>query len=328
MQPLPYSSTELSAFEAAIERLETCGFMLARLETLMKAVRDKGLDRTCLLVLAVLIEHMNKETLTTWIGRKAIADSLGISEKTVSNCLWRLNCLGYIVSARLPTPQANNRVMQHHTLSALSPEELEAAIARAVSSIRGEKSTVVPFPTSRPTGNSTPETSRPDGKPVPAPTGTSDATSRSNGNTEAASSRPDGCSNSNNKTTTVGATGEGAGEGGETCSARPQPKKRATCLPDDWYLPQSWGEWALAQFEISVGEVRREAARFKDYWTGLGDVARARKGDWLATWRNWIRKNYQERTPDTDVAPNLTAPGDNLHETLARMRAEEGIVDR
>ncbi len=219
MQACPRSSTELSAFEAAIEQLETCGFMLARLETLMKAVRDKRLDRTCLLVLAVLIEHMNKETLTTWVGRKTIADLLGITEKTVSNCLWRLSCLGYIVSARLPTPQANNRVMLHHTLSALSPEELEAAIARAVSSIKGEVSSVVAFPTSRPDGKSCEGIppvgtgSRPDG--VPAPTGTQSATSRPNGNTEAASSRPDGYSNSKSKTTTVGARGVGAGEGGE-----------------------------------------------------------------------------------------------------------------
>lgn len=58
-------------------------------------------------------------------------------------------------------------------------------------------------------------------------------------------------------------------------------------LPAEWVLPRSWGEWA--EQERPDLDVRREAASFADYWHGVAG-AKARKADWEATWRNWIRK--------------------------------------
>jgi uncharacterized protein YdaU (DUF1376 family) len=58
-------------------------------------------------------------------------------------------------------------------------------------------------------------------------------------------------------------------------------------LPAEWVLPRSWGEWA--EQERPDLDVRREAASFADYWHGVAG-AKARKADWQATWRNWIRK--------------------------------------
>jgi len=68
-----------------------------------------------------------------------------------------------------------------------------------------------------------------------------------------------------------------------------------TRLPDDWQLPKSWGQWALGERDdLTEADVRREAARFGDYWHAKAG-ADARKADWEATWRNWIRKGEELR---------------------------------
>ena len=41
--------------------------------------------------------------------------------------------------------------------------------------------------------------------------------------------------------------------------------------------------------DLSAEDVRREAECFADYWHAKAG-ADARKADWLATWRNWVRR--------------------------------------
>lgn len=76
---------------------------------------------------------------------------------------------------------------------------------------------------------------------------------------------------------------EGKGEEKRESGASPTGSR----LPADWSLPADWREWAKA--ERSDLDVGREAASFADYWHGLAG-AKARKADWEATWRNWIRR--------------------------------------
>lgn len=80
-------------------------------------------------------------------------------------------------------------------------------------------------------------------------------------------------------------------------AASPEPAaKRATRLPTDWVLPKSWGDWALSEFPAMTSDaVRNQAQIFADYWHAEGGQ-KARKVDWLATWRNWVRR-ANERTP-------------------------------
>ncbi len=73
------------------------------------------------------------------------------------------------------------------------------------------------------------------------------------------------------------------------------PKQKAsptgTRLPEGWVLPKAWGEWALTERnDLTADDVRREAACFADYWHSKAG-ADARKADWEATWRNWIRRS-------------------------------------
>ncbi len=75
-------------------------------------------------------------------------------------------------------------------------------------------------------------------------------------------------------------------------AATPKPKASptGTRLPEGWMLPKAWGEWALSERnDLTADDVRREGACFADYWHGKAG-ADARKADWEATWRNWIRR--------------------------------------
>ncbi|MGX1096530.1 hypothetical protein [Amorphus sp. MBR-141] len=83
---------------------------------------------------------------------------------------------------------------------------------------------------------------------------------------------------------------------------RASPAKRGSRLPADWTLPKPWGDWAMQEFGASADDIRREAAKFRDYWhakTGQG----ATKADWQATWRNWIRTAIEHGS----VKPSRTA---------------------
>ena len=73
---------------------------------------------------------------------------------------------------------------------------------------------------------------------------------------------------------------------------------RASRLPDDWVLPDEWRRWALAERpELNVD---RTAASFADHWRAKPGKD-ARKLDWLATWRNWVRneRSGQQARPAT-----------------------------
>lgn len=104
-------------------------------------------------------------------------------------------------------------------------------------------------------------------------------------------------------------------------AAADSTKRKSTAsgsrLPDGWTLPQPWADWALSErSDMTELDVRREAACFADYWHGKAG-ADARKADWEATWRNWIRRanspsaqRRQERfDPVAHVNRNRTRSG-------------------
>jgi hypothetical protein len=74
-----------------------------------------------------------------------------------------------------------------------------------------------------------------------------------------------------------------------------------------------------------AGLIERELARFRDHWRAAGG-ANARKHDWDAAWRNWLRKADDERPrPRTTKRPDPGAqPGEPasamVRAGLARLR--------
>ena len=72
---------------------------------------------------------------------------------------------------------------------------------------------------------------------------------------------------------------------------------RGTRLPDDWVLPKTWGEWALIEKPgWTEADVRKTAEAFSDHWHANGNHSSARKLDWQATWRNWVRRSRDSPT--------------------------------
>ena len=81
----------------------------------------------------------------------------------------------------------------------------------------------------------------------------------------------------------------------------------------DWQLPKAWGDWALEEQPTWTAEhVRKVAEQFKDHWHAKAG-ADARKVNWQATWRNWVRRENtylhglrQNRSPplQSNLQPN------------------------
>jgi len=100
-------------------------------------------------------------------------------------------------------------------------------------------------------------------------------------------------------------------------AAQPSPTlktPKALRLPTDWKLPEEWESWALKEQPSWTRDgVLRVADSFRDYWTAKGG-ADARKVDWQATWRNWVRR---------ENAPGLRAvPIQNRQEALEARNRE------
>ena len=67
-------------------------------------------------------------------------------------------------------------------------------------------------------------------------------------------------------------------------------------LPPDWRLPEDWKNWALLiRKDWTPQGIVRESLTFRDYWLAKSGKD-ATKVDWLATWRNWIRRAEHEPT--------------------------------
>jgi|SRR6516164_437573 len=64
---------------------------------------------------------------------------------------------------------------------------------------------------------------------------------------------------------------------------------RGSRLSSDWQLPRPFGNWALNE-GYTEDVIRKEAEKFRDYWVAKSGRD-ARKVDWFATWRNWLRNS-------------------------------------
>jgi hypothetical protein len=82
-------------------------------------------------------------------------------------------------------------------------------------------------------------------------------------------------------------------------------KLQGKALPKDWVLPKAWGEWAIAERpEFNADQIRKISESFKDHWIANANQAKAKKADWEATWRNWVRnqKANQSYAPKGSIA--------------------------
>ena len=85
-------------------------------------------------------------------------------------------------------------------------------------------------------------------------------------------------------------------DGVEAAQAAAPKQKRGSRLPDDWFLPQQWGQWALEKFpHFTPDIVRDEALKFANHWRSATGKT-ASKLDWYATWQNWCMSDICQRS--------------------------------
>lgn len=86
--------------------------------------------------------------------------------------------------------------------------------------------------------------------------------------------------------------------------ANASPKTKGSRLADNWFLPVSFGEWAMTE-GWAISAIHEQAERFKDYWLARAGPSGV-KLDWFATWRNWMRtaKERQQASRQNGVLQN------------------------
>lgn len=110
-------------------------------------------------------------------------------------------------------------------------------------------------------------------------------------------------------------------------------RARGSRLSEDWNLPDDWRIWA--ENERPDLDIDKTAEIFKDHWLGKPGKE-GRKADWLATWRNWVRREKRQvakRYPhEADQRPYHSAQSANEaairagRERRQREEAESGVV--
>jgi hypothetical protein len=81
--------------------------------------------------------------------------------------------------------------------------------------------------------------------------------------------------------------------------------QRGARLAADWTPPSDWIDWAREERFWTVDDATQEAMLFGDYWHSVSGQ-KAVKTDWLATWRNWVRRSRRPNGQNSPTAQTWT----------------------
>lgn len=96
-----------------------------------------------------------------------------------------------------------------------------------------------------------------------------------------------------------------SGDDREAESGKPASKKGTRWI-EGTPLPGDWLDWAKENTSHTEQGIRQLFERFADYWIAQPGQ-RGSKTDWKATWRNWMRSQYnQSATQSTSPAASRT----------------------
>jgi DNA-binding Lrp family transcriptional regulator len=97
----------------------------------------------------------------------------------------------------------------------------------------------------------------------------------------------------------------------KTTERIPSASPRGARLPDDWKPGQVLMSWyqvtvlkGLPWSDESRAACRHEHEKFRDHWLAAAGAS-ARKRDWDAAWRNWMRRAFERKSP---TASPVSAP--------------------
>ena len=98
-------------------------------------------------------------------------------------------------------------------------------------------------------------------------------------------------------------------------------RKRACRIPDPFVVTVEMRAWAAS--ETPGLDVDAHTREFVDYWRAESG-AKAAKRDWVAAWRNWMRKAHRWNTP----RPGKPTPDDRVRDGIERGRRVAALFER
>ncbi|MEO3860922.1 hypothetical protein [Acrocarpospora sp. B8E8] len=105
-----------------------------------------------------------------------------------------------------------------------------------------------------------------------------------------------------------------------TSPSRARPRDNGTRLPDDFGVTEDMAAWAREKTP-TCGTADHEA--FCDYWRAQPGT-KGRKADWVATWRNWMRREHDKRVSRPGPPGGNTARRSTTDERVAAAQALKG----
>ena len=90
----------------------------------------------------------------------------------------------------------------------------------------------------------------------------------------------------------TGPRAELSGVDGDVSGGDKAPRKRGSRIPEDFAIDDDMRQW-LKDNNFGHLDAQAITVEFVDYWVGVAGV-KGVKLDWVATWRNWIRRKAEE----------------------------------
>lgn len=98
------------------------------------------------------------------------------------------------------------------------------------------------------------------------------------------------------------------------------PAKRGTRIPEPFMVTRDMREWAAE--EVPGVDIDRSTRMFVDYWRGVAG-SKGVKLDWLATWKNWLRRDHERVRPQR---PGAFEAGLSLVQRVEASEREQGAI--
>jgi hypothetical protein len=208
-----------------------------------------------------------------WPSVAEIKRKAGLSERAVHSALADLVKLGELEIQYNAGPKGCNRyrvVMTCTPAESAPPQNLHPADTAPPQDTQGSESSQAT--TQTPAESAPPADSAPPQNPQPPPAESADGTVNEpkpkNSPSESSSDTPE---------------------------PKPARRKRAarpaTYIPDDFAVTAEMIQWALR--EVPTVDWRYQTKKFIDHWRQTSG-SNARKSDWEAAWRNWLRRADEE----------------------------------
>jgi hypothetical protein len=260
---------------------------------------DRRLTLTQLRVLGALLSFRNRSTGAVFPGRAAIAARTGLPLTKISTATTELAALGWL------RKRGCGGRSSACTYEVTTPPELTRALVSAI------EVTDTPSPETMPAPETVPDTGTPAAlRPAEVLPAMPDPAHASATVTESATARPETVTESgipeaqtvtDSVTRTLPESGTKRLPKGERAVKRPRTdqgtEQSAAAPAASSYgtrlalagLPADWAAWIAT--ERPDLDPRRTWDKFHDYWTAQAG-AKARKSDWFAAWRFWVRNEH------------------------------------